>query len=198
MSEHERAGRETLGFVDAVHEAFGSLAREHALNEVGSDAHTVHYQGPAGWLTVTHDPLSYELDMSFTPVGIGVDRPFGLADFIRVADRDRADDYRSFAATSPRAVRLGVERLADDLRTFAEPALRCDRSFLTRVAEIREEGITEFGREMNRGRDDQAADQAMRDHDWPRIVQLYEPREDQLNRVEQRRLDVARKRLAGT
>lgn len=188
--------REALGFVAAVRRAFAPLVAEHRLNEVASDLNNVHYKSQAGWLTVTHDPLSFELDISFAPTEGGTDRPFGMVDFIRVADWDRADTYRSFAATSPDGVHRGVEQLAGDLRRYAEPALRSDSAFVEHLTHAREEAIAEFGATVNRARDNQAADQAMRDHDWRRVLELYEPREDQLSRVERKRLDVARKRLA--
>jgi hypothetical protein len=187
---------ESLGFVEAVRDAFGSLATEHDLREVGSDVHTVHYESPPGWLTVAHDAQSYELDVSFRPAGLRTGEPsFRMADFIRLADSDHAERYRSFAATSRDGVRRGIEQLAGDMRTYAEPALSADRSFLMRLAEAQQDAVAEFGSRLSRRQDSEAAEEAMRRHDWPRIIALYSPRED-LSRVERKRLELARKRLA--
>lgn len=188
--------REMLGFVNAVRNVLGSLLHEHGFIETGCDVYTVRYQGPHGLLVVMHDAKSYELEISLTSPEVGDDnRPFGIVDFIRLADRDIADEYRSFAATSPDAVRRGVERLADDLSTYAELALKPDRSFLRRVEEARQQATVEFGKNLNRVRNKEAGDQAMRDQDWVRIIDLYEPREAELSRLERKRLDMARKRL---
>lgn len=189
--------RARLEFESTARKTFSSITAEHGFDELGADEFTVHYRGPSGWFTVMHDPLSYELDIAFAPVGNdAVERPFGMVDFIRVIDSDRANGYRNFAATSLKGVQRGLEQLAVDTRLYAEAALSGKISFLMRVAKAREQAIREFGDSIQHHKDQRLAEDAIRRKDWQRIIELYEPREDRLDNVEKKRLEIARKHVS--
>ena len=133
MTHEGETNREALPFVETVREAFREFARRHGLTEVAADARSVNYRSPAGWLSIMHDPLSYELYVAVWPLvsELPIDRPFGMADLIRAVDPDRANEYRSFAATTPEAMRSGVKRLVDGLRRYGEQVLTPDGAFVT-------------------------------------------------------------------
>lgn len=190
--------REGLGFVPATQSAFAAVTAAHDLVEIGSDLYSVAYQGLRGSLTVIHDRLSYELDISLAPSTANeIARPYGMADLIRVVDPAAAEQYRCFAATTASEVSTGVARLAHDLRAYGEPALAADPAYLAQLEECRQRAIAQFARNSSRARDTAAATKAIRQEDWKTVVALYEPLERQLDRVEGKRLELARKRLAG-
>lgn len=190
--------REALGFVQQTRAAFAALAAAHNLAEIASDLYSGAYHGPPGWLTVIHDRLSYELDIALAPsAATEIERPYGMADLIRVVDPAAADQYRCFAATTASGVSTGVDRLAHDLRVYGEPALAGDPVYLAQLEEGRQRAIVGFARKTSRARDTAAAAEAVRQEDWKAIIALYEPVEYELDRVEAKRLELARKRLAG-
>jgi hypothetical protein len=188
---------DSLGFVGAVRRVFEPLAEQYDLHEVSSDRHRVVYEGPAGALAVVQEPASYELDIAFWPREPEVDRAFGIADFIRVQDHDRAAQYRAFAASTPRAVRNGLEQLADAVNSYARPALVSDGTSLRRVDEARKSAVAEFSSDRAHARDEEAAADAVRRRDWTAVIRLYEEREGGLTDLERRRLDIARRRAGG-
>jgi hypothetical protein len=197
MADAGGIDREALGFVAATREAFAEITGRHGLVEMASDLYSVAYHGPPGWLTVIHDRLSYELDVALAPSGAAeADRPYGMADLVRAVDPPAAEQYRCFAATTPSGIRTGVDRLAQELRVYGEPGLAGDPRFLEQVELSRQRAINEFAGDRSRARDAAAAADAVRRGDWQAVVALYEPVEEHLDRVEAKRLEVARKRLA--
>lgn len=196
MGQSAGTDREALAFVSETRSAFAAIAAAHDLVEIGSDLYSVAYHGPPGWLTVIHDRLSYELDIAFAPSSSAEDgRPFGMADLIRVVD-PAADRYRCFAATTASGIRTGIERLAHDLGAYGERALAGDPTYLAELETCRRAAIDQFARDRSSARNDVEAAEAVRREDWKTVVALYEPVEDGLNRVESKRLEFARKRLA--
>jgi hypothetical protein len=190
--------REELGFVPETRTAFAAIAAAHDLVEIGSDAYSVAYHGPLGWLTVFHDRLSYELDVALAlNAAPETGRPYGIADLIRVVDPAAADWYRCFSATTASGIRSGLDRLAHDLRVYGEAALSGEPAFLAQLEGCRQRAIDQFARDRSRARHAAEAAKAIRRKDWNAVVALYGPVEDQLDRVAAKRLEIARKRLAG-
>lgn len=188
----------TLDFARAVRSAFSSIAADFGLHEVAANEHTVDYRGACGRLVVIQGRVSSELAIAFTPAGADPPKSWSITDFMRIADPDRVRGYRRFMARSPGAVGRGLELLAADLRRYGGPALSGDPAFLARVDEGRLEARREAGRRMTDLQDGPLAEEAFRRRDWRRVVELYEAREERLDRVERKRLEeIARKRVSG-
>lgn len=186
--------RDDLGFVSTVEDLFVPFLRRFGYEEVGADPYTVHFHGTHGWLTVAHDRLSYELD-TWIRVPERDERPFGMADLIRVANPHEADAYRCFAATNAHEVAVGVRRLFDDLHRYAPGALSNDPTFLERLVACRGAHVAAFSEEVARKRRDDAARAAMSTKDWPTVVRLYGDADGTLTKVEAARLRYARKQI---
>lgn len=177
---------------------FGPLTQAFDLVEVGDDLYSVVYRGAPGLLVVMHDRRSYELDIAFAPSDLSdAGRPYGMGDFIRVADPSAAAEYRCFVAFTASGVRTGLERLGRDLRTFGEPALAGDKSFLDRLASARQLAVAEWARKMRVAGVTHQATDAFRRQDWPTVVALYESLDGELDPAGAKRLEIARKRLGG-
>jgi hypothetical protein len=150
-------------------------------------------------VVVSHDRLSYELDVQ---IGRGnaadeVKRPYTLQDMMRVTDPDAARSYKSFAATTPDAVRRGAAFLSEQVRRYGNPALLGSSEFYELLAVSRAEAVREFGQDQINRTAKRKADEAWAVNDYQGVVTAY-GLVSALSPAESQRLRIARRHLSVT
>jgi len=187
------------GFVDAAREAFDFLLgnpyryRFELADEGGA---WVRYVGDGVVVEVFYGRLSYELDVQISRAAVveEVKRPYTLGDLMRVGDPEAARGYRSFAATTPDAVRRGTAVLAEKVRRYGDPALLGSTEFYELLAYAQADAVRVFGEEHSNRAARKRADRAWAGSDYQGVVAAYESLTS-LSRVESQRLRIARRRL---
>jgi len=121
MSVSDKVGpkRTRLNFTEAVNDRFAFL-KELGFSEAESLPTIVRYRKGDLEVDVYHGRQSFEL-------GLGVARRgtrYTLSELIRVTDPVAADQYRNFAATTPKGIAEGISRLEKLAIRYGERALR--------------------------------------------------------------------------
>lgn len=190
-------GEARLGFVPAVRAAFDVLlVGEHQFRLVAEGGAGVRYDSDAVTVVIFRDRNSYELDLAAALLGPtpGSERSYSLCDVIRVSDPERAAAYRSFAATTPGAMRRGVARLAEQLRHYGEAALVGSPDFFGKMAKAREATARQSRDDHASRAARTAAAEAWRDGDFAGVVAAYS-KATTFSPVDAKRLRLAEREL---
>lgn len=188
------AGREKLGFADAVKRSFGWLERMGFGLSAQADT-LVRYQSGAVEVTVYHGRSSYEIGVEAGPRNRDV--RFSLAELIEIADPQVAETYRIPSATTPEAVARFAEEQSERLQRYGGPIFRGDPSVWDRLASARHAWAEAYALDAARSRAIAAAREALRRRAYPEVVSLLQPFEGQLPRVQEQMLALARRRAGG-
>jgi hypothetical protein len=188
--------RASLGFVDAVREAFGFLL-EAGFREISDSPYAVDFESGAVRLRVVHERLSYEINAFFArrsqPEELRSGYSYGQ--YLKVRDPAAGAEYRAYAATTPDAVRTGVRQLAEDIRTHAGPLLSGDAASYDELAHQDLLAGEQLAARSRRRAYGEPADAAWQAKDWAAVVAAYTPYESDLTASERRRLELARRRV---
>jgi hypothetical protein len=186
-----------IGFEGSVLSIFDFLTTEHGFALIGSDEYSAHYASDCVWLVISHGRQSYELslDVARSANQEDIEHPYSMQALMRVTDPPLAQKYRAFTATDAGAVTMGLQRLAKCLMTYGKPALRCDEDFFASMARERRAAAEDCARKSRWKADSEVALEAMKQKDWRRVIEIYEPRGDALKASEQKRLDIARRHV---
>ena len=185
-----------MHFSQAANRAFAFLVDPFSFKLASSDELRVSYVRADMAVTIGHDRLSYELGIALARLDKPEEcqRPYNMADFVRVADPVLARQYRRFTATTAVAVQKGLDNLAQELQVYGRPALLGSESFFRNLKQGRDDAAREFGREMEERGVRREAEKAWHSRDYTQVVASYSRIEGALTESEKGRLRFARKR----
>jgi hypothetical protein len=187
----------TLRFIGAVREEFGFLA-DHGFRELSASAYAVDFESDTVRVRIAHERLSYELSANFArrahPEELASSYSYGT--YLKLVDPAAGEAYRDYAATTPDAVRRGVAKLATEVRA-ATPMLTGDDATYDELGHLRMLAGEKMAAGSRRHAYGKPAEAAWESKDWPAVVEAYARYEDDLTESERRRLDLARRRVAG-
>jgi hypothetical protein len=216
LRTNDEAGRSALGFAEAVEEAFRFLEDDgFRCTERGPTL--VRYESGPATVNVYHGRSSYEIGvelgcteaarsagLSFgagpapkvvgNPGAAGVVKLWDVLRFLGVAGIERGTFLQ---ASTPEAVRNAVARAAGLLQPHARVALRCDPAWWDRLLLWRSEDARLANEQEDLRRARGTAEQAWRERDWGRFVELLQPFRDSLTDAERKKLRYATDHLGG-
>lgn len=161
-----------------------------------SEAGQVRYESPSSVVAIVWDARSGELE-AYIGLRSSMGQPqdmYSLTDVLgmegvpgckmprQVADEDRLQPF--------------LDQLADDLRVHAQPALVGDRIFFRRLDSFRKASAVAFTRGLEFQQIRLAVEQAWRNRDFKKVVELYALIESDLSETERGKLDYARRHQA--
>ena len=184
VTEHGR-----LGFVDGVVEHFAFLIK-FGFRIVDTQPTLVTFAGQGCSLNVYFGRRSYELGVVLKREG----EEFHLAEFIRLADPNRAKSYRNFQTSRADGVAKGLASLVDLVREFIIPALQADQSSFERLRLERIEWSNNYAMQVLADQVRPLAGAAFRRGDYTTAQKLYGRIASVLSPAEQARYSLASKR----
>ena len=157
------------------------------------DEGRITYEGHDAVIALSHDPMSYELDVALwrPSVAAEVEHPFMIVDVIRVADPAKAQAYRQFSATNEDSVQRGVAKLVSELQKYGLAALTGQADFYDQMSAARSEAAKQFGADLTDQTARKRADLAWQQRDFQAVVKAYQSMEDRLSTLERKRLRYA-------
>jgi len=185
--------RVQLKFDEAVSERFAFLARFGYVMEEALPT-LVRYRKGGLEARIYHGRMSYEIGFELIRQGTR----YSLEALVRASDAQAAEAYRPYAATTPEGVADGLERLAGLVRRHAERALRDDAAFFAAAVALSEAAAAAYALEVLAGQVRPKAHAAFRNGSYGEAVALLEKIRPVLSPAEQRMLEIATKRAAGS
>jgi len=190
--------RAQLGFAEAVLTAFDFLVESYGFRVTRAEPTLVRFESQRVFVNIYHGRSSYELGLEIGRLigesGEG-EHPFSL-DTILMLDGAQNPPKALFQASTSQDVNDCVHKLASLVRKYAASALAGDNLTFKRLAEIRAKMSAEIHHAM-RLRDIRAeADQAWKERNYPRVLELYESVKSDLTASEVKKLEYAQRHVS--
>jgi len=186
--------RATLAFAEAVCSEFGFLPR-HQFRCVRTEPTLVRYESDKIFVNIYHGRSSYELGIEVGPLesGVELDMGYSLSALIRLVAPEEAAAYRSFVATTPKNVQIGVKLLSEKFKGYGWDLLCGDPDIFTKLKTQRAQLSETFAMEVLARQVRPKAEAAFRSKDYGEAIRLYDSIRNQLTPVELKKLDYAQK-----
>lgn len=192
MHDSDRRRREELGFTQAVTQYIGPVLARKGFVCTEQTPYWVKFRSSAVRFDVYHEPLSFEIYISYGRV----DRPLERYNLLNMLDAilGPGDRLRGFFQASTReGIVESIKKIADLLTSYGEPALTGDPVSYQRIAEAWQQETNRTGKYLLQGPIREQAETAWKGHDYQRARDLYERIEADLTPLEKARLEYARK-----
>jgi len=184
-----------LGFKEAVLASFQFL-RSYDFKPVQEQDTFVRYESESAFVNVYHGRASYEIG-----VEIGrLDRQekYGLGYLVSWAGKDAWETEgfgRStmFQVSTREGVQEFVPKVADLVEKYGDQFLLGTAAFYDKLQTANERAAIAYEREQMLSRIKKEADSAWDQKDFARVVELYQPIQDNLTEIEAKRLAYAEK-----
>lgn len=192
---HTSIDRATLAFPEAVRSEFGFLPR-HRFRCVHTEPTFVRYESDKIFVNIYHGRSSYELGIEVGPLysSVELDMGYSLSALIRLVAPEEGAAYRSFVATTPKEVQIGVKLLGEKFQAYGWDLLWGDPDIFTKLKTQRAQLSETFAMEVLARQVRPKAEAAFRSKDYREAIRLYDSIRNQLTPVELKKLDYAQKR----
>jgi|HubBroStandDraft_6_1064221.scaffolds.fasta_scaffold00028_75 hypothetical protein len=181
--------RAQLDFAVSARRAFAFVGR-FGFHEVGSSATDVRYAKADLLANVYHGRQSYEIDFE---IGRGHEL-YGTGELLRAANSETADQYRNYAARTPKTLVSGLDRLARVVLRDGYLALRGDEAFFDLLRKQRAASAAAFSLKVRASQLRPKAEAAFREQRYHEAAELYGQFLPCLSPAERFKLDLARRR----
>jgi hypothetical protein len=196
MSERQQdfAGRMSLGFAREAEEAFRFLS-DYGFRLHDRDVTILRYASERVFVNVYHGRSSYEIGLEIALVSPTDDEAAGysLSELVRLKSPEEAERFRSFTATTPNEVKVGVQELAKQLVAYGGQALKGDPQVFETLAQQRRAWSSTFAADVAYRQVSPRAAEAFRQHDYRKAAELHESIEGKLTKAELKKLEYAKK-----
>lgn len=190
MDYDEDRGR--LGFIQVVTEYIEPLLAVHGLYRTEASAYGAKFESSNVSLSVTHDRLSFEIEVAFarkgSPMGI-----YTLQDLLDTQLGSASSSKGVFQASSPERTRACIRDIAALLIQYGKDVLNGEASIYQRMGDVRRSHAERYTKTVVQEPVRRAAEEAWHGHDYRRACSLYASIEADLSTVERERLRYARR-----
>jgi hypothetical protein len=190
----EDTARKLLGFTDAVAEYIAPVLMPYGFVFVSSSVYAFEFTSNAVRLIVTHDPLSYEIEIYLNLKEREANK-ISLGDLVCCESGPMPSPGVFFQSSNRSGVASSIREMSALLARYGrsvligEPtAFKLVESSQTRLAALDTENVVE-----NPIREE--AEESWRRRDFERVCDLYESIESKLTPSEKKRLSYARKHV---
>jgi hypothetical protein len=190
------SARESLGFAREVTARFAPMLTTRGFACSETTPYVIRYISADVTLTMSHDRLSYEIEVSFAR-NADPTRRYSLSDVLQAMPDPEREQEIFFQASTPDRVVTCVKAIAELLEQIGHGALTGDSSTYDRIAETARLRDTVFTKAIVQKPIRAAADSAWHSHDYAKVRDLYQTIEADLTPVENERLKYARSHSTG-
>jgi hypothetical protein len=182
--------RERLGFVRAVAQYLTPIltAREFICTE--STSYIVKFESSRVVATISHDRLSYEIEVAFARETELAQR-FTLADVLRAALGPHHDQQTFFQASKAQDVDWCVKRIAELLAKYGQAVLGGEPAAYQRIERIVRVQNNTYTKQIVQKPIRNKAEQAWQNQDYAQVRDLYKSIKSDLTPLEKKRLSYA-------
>lgn len=180
---------------------FSSMAKKAFLflEEIGyrcveDNLDRLEYETALSFVTIEWDSRSGELNL-YVGLKPKVGDPrdaYSLTDILAMENVDTPERRRPFQIAEESRLGPFIEKLAEDTQAYAQVALSGDRMFFRRLQAFRNAQAQTYMQDMKLSQIRGEAEEAWRERDLDKIIDLYTPIEKHLSKSEKVKLDYAR------
>lgn len=190
-------GRNALGFVDAVTNAFTFLVEDFEFKAVDTNATLVRYESDMMFLNVYHGRRSYEIGVEVGSLHECDAYQFRLPEVLGALLGESGQQNAYYLQSSNlEGVRHCIEMAARLVKEHYGPVLRSDPITLERVKVFSSKRSEEYTRDVVQRPIRESADRAWHEKDFAMVAQCYGSIREDLTPIERRRLEYAKKQLS--
>jgi len=182
--------------MEAVKRDIAPVLATHGFAISGENPYVVKFTSANVVLAVSHDRISYEIDVSFAPKA-DPSRRYSLRDILDLSWPARRDEHAFFQASQPGRIAECVRTIAGLLRDYGKTALTAEPATLAQMDDISRVRNEAYTKEVIQTPIRKAAEARWQDHDYVAVRDLYGSIESDLTQVEKKRLEYARSFIAG-
>jgi hypothetical protein len=186
--------RDALGFVDAVAEYLTPLLAARRFTCTDSSTYHVRYASSRVTLDVWHENLSYEIDVRFA-LSANPSSKISLIDLLRPELGEDSERSGSFQASTRDAIEHSIQRIAGLISTYGQRVLSGEETEFARVMSFARAANATHTETVVHAPIREAATMAWQRRDFAAVKRLYESMEGDLDELEARKLDYARKQV---
>jgi hypothetical protein len=183
--------RRWLNFAQVAMEQFNFL-RDYGFTVYESTPTIVRFRKEEFEVNIYHGRRSYEIGMEICRE----DRCYSIEALVRLTDRESADRFRYYAATTPEGVLEGVKQLASIVRQYGDQALRGDSPTFGALAAQRAAMGKALAEETLAHQIRPKAEAAFRNRSYREAADLYEKILPSLTPTELKKLAFAKDRAS--
>jgi hypothetical protein len=193
MTVSNQVGRERtrLNFADAVSKRFAFLCGLGFCEEESLPT-LVRYRKDDLEVAVYHGRRSFEIGFEIARLGVR----YSIGELIRAADREKAAQYRNYAATTPRGIAEGLVQLEGLVKQYGERALGGDPAFFAALAQQRKSWAEEYALDVLASQLRPQAEAAFRSGNYRQAADIYQRIRPRLCAAELKKLALAKERGA--
>jgi hypothetical protein len=182
--------RENLNFAKAVAGHLTPLLSAHGFACTESTRHMVKFQSPQVEAVVTHDRLSYEIEIAFARRAEPA-RRCTLPDMVNAALGPGHKQQTFFQASKAEDVAWCVKIIAELLEKYGHAVLDGERATYQRIEEMARVQNAAYTKQVVQQPVRQKAESAFENHDYTKARELYRSIESDLTPLEKKRLKYA-------
>ncbi len=193
MSKKRVTDRALLRFTDEVKARFAFL-EARGFNCVSTDVTLVRFESPELGVNIFHGRQSYEIGLELESL-VSKTEKYSFSELLRLVDQERAECYRSFAATNAEGVAEGVRQLADSVQQCIAAGLLGDTELFSRLKRQRHDLTKKLSLDVQLQHARQKTEAAWHTKDYATIVRIMKPLRAYLSASEVAKLEFAEKHI---
>jgi len=181
--------RNNLNFAEEARQVFAFLG-ELGFSEIKVLPTLVNYRKGDIEIDVYHGRQSYEIGLGITAFGTR----YAISEIIRHVDPETAKSFRYTVATTPNSVISGLKELCNLLKHYGRLALDGDSQLFSSLKNERNLWSEEYALDVLTEQLRPQADEAFRQKDYLKAVELYSRIRERLSPAELKKLSIAEER----
>lgn len=187
--------RRALGFEDAVREHFTFLEELYGYQCICSDLYCVKYSSDKAYMNIYHERISYELyfEIGMIPENYNSPLKINLNDIVTMCSTLR--EKGTLQASNKNGVYTLVKDLASITLTYAQDAINGSVDYFKSVLVCRQQMQENALLLQEMKLAEEKAKEAWNMKDYKTVVEIYSLLEIQLDSIQLKRLDYAKKML---
>jgi len=190
-------GRENLGFREEVLSAFSFLVNEYGFRVVEDTSTFVKYESTNVFVNVYHGRSSYVLGFEIGQIRDLSNRNeviYSLGDILDLLGKRQEERYTFFQASTNERVKEYVLKLALLVRKYGKGFLHGETRLFADLLEASWKKVKAYERETALARARKEAENAWRERDYAKLVEIYNPVREDLTPAELKKLEYAQNR----
>jgi hypothetical protein len=192
---NDTTDRKSLGFSKKVREFFSFLEVQWEFKCTIQEKTTVRYESTDVYVNVYHGRSSFEIGVEIGKKSS--EHNFSLEALVALFDKDLSREYWATGARTADAVRKALKKLSEGLIRYGGSALSGHQSIFDRLEQFRTERVASMVLDSKAYQIRPKAEAAFRRGDYKEAVMLYSSIESALSSIESKKLEIAKKKIAG-